>query len=136
MRIAFFLLAIACFAEERTAEQLYGRWKVVAVTTAGPVTAIRGAEASQLVGQFLDLTPASLRFARQTCHPTYRSSAKALSEIAKAYKIDAKSLQLPDPVLSFDADCSEIFVQKPGIIIFAWEGYLFKATKASSHARY
>ncbi len=124
------LLAIACFAVAQRPEQLSGRWRVRAIATAGPVTALSGLQAARLVGQSISFTPHSLHFARQTCRPTYEASKESLAELSQGYKIDAKALKLPDPVTRLDGDCTEIFIRGPGRILFTWEGYFFEAVRS------
>ncbi|MGA7924589.1 MAG: hypothetical protein WCA20_01185 [Candidatus Sulfotelmatobacter sp.] len=129
-RLAVALLAVACFASEQNPNQLYGRWKVTAVSGASPITAMSGAAAARLVGRFLILRPHKLQFAGQTCQPTYDRSQETSAEFVQDYKVDLKTLSLPEPVARFDAGCTAIFVREPDKIIFPWNGYFLEATKA------
>jgi hypothetical protein len=91
-----------------------------------------GGAAAGLVGHVLRMTSDKLQFAGETCNPTYEQSKETLIEIAQDYKIDPGKLDLPDPVLRYDADCTEVFVAEPGRIVFPWKGYFFKATRKLS----
>jgi hypothetical protein len=119
-------------ASAQKPDQLLGRWKVTAVATACPVTAMSGSAAARLVGQPLTLTRHTVHFARQTCRPIYELSKETLAEVSQEYKIDAKALKLPDPVIRVDADCTEVFIREPGKILFTWNGYFLEATRSSA----
>lgn len=119
-------------ANAQTAEQLYGTWRVNRVVNASPVVALSGGAASRLVGQILTLKPNQLQFARQTCQPSYRKSAESLAQITEDYELDAKSLDLPDPVSSFDGQCVQIFPRTQERILFTWKGYFLEAVRSKA----
>jgi len=119
--LALTLSSFACSANAQKADQLYGRWEIVTVAGSSPVTAMSGAAAGRLVGQFLVLTPRSVQFASETCRPTYELLKETSAEFFQNYKVDAKTLNLPDPVTRFDADCTDVFVLGPNEIFFCLE---------------
>ena len=126
------LLSIALLGSAQKPTHLYGEWKVTALATASPVTALGGEAAARLIGQVVSISSDKFKFARKTCHPNYESSKKSLAEIAQDYKVDAKNLKLPDPVLSYDVDCTEVFAPEPRRIVFPWKGYFFEAVKSAA----
>ena len=128
--LALTLFSFACSANAQKADQLYGRWEIVTVAGSSTVTAMSGAEAGRLVGQFLVLTPRSVQFAAETCRPAYEVLKETSAKFFQNYKVDAKTLNLPDPVTRFDADCTDVFVLGPNGIVFTWKGYFLKAKKA------
>lgn len=128
-RLLFAGFAFTCCANSQSPDQLYGRWKVTAVAGASPITAMSGAAADRLVGHLLVLTPHSLRFAKETCHPTYEVSQETSSQFPDDYKIDGKTLKLPDPAIRFSADCTDLFIRAPSEIVFYWDGFFLEAKK-------
>jgi hypothetical protein len=133
------LLTVSLHGAELTPSQLYGRWTVTAIATAGPVTAMSGDEAAHLVGRSVVITPDKFKFAGTSCSASYASSISTPQDVAVDYKVSVSDLGLPDQVQRFDADCTEVLIQSPDTIIFSWEGYLLRAVrspsahKASSH---
>jgi hypothetical protein len=123
------LLAVACFAGEPKADQLYGRWKVVSVAGSSPITAMSGAAMAHLIGKFLVLSPRETRFAGRRCRSTYDVSNETAAEFAGDYKVDAKTLSLNEPLTRVDGGCTDIFVHAPDKIIFTWKGFFLDATK-------
>ncbi len=123
------ILSITFGASAQTAEQLYGKWKVTKVVNASPVVALSGKAADRLNVKNHSLEPNHLRFARQTCQPSYRKSAESSAQITDDYELDSKSLGLPDPAISFDGDCMQIFTLTQEQILFTWKGYFLKAIK-------
>lgn len=128
-RVLCTCILLSCSANGQTAEQLFGRWRVTEVANAGPVTAISGADAERLVGHLLILTPHTVRFANTTCHPSYNVSQETSAEFFEDSKVEAKTMNLPDPVTHFEADCTDIFVVKPDEVIFTWKGLFLQARK-------
>ena len=133
LRFVLTLLFLASFASAQKPDQLYGRWEVMAVVASSPVTAMTGTAAGRLVGQFLVLAPRSVQFAKETCRPTYELFKETATEFLQNYKVDAKTLKLPDPVTRFDAYCTDVFILGPNDIVFTWKGYFLQAKKA--HAK-
>ncbi len=136
MKLAFSLLLVltATLTAGEQASDLYGTWKVVRVETAAPVTAMSGREAAHLVGRKLILGAGKLQFDGQTCQPTYDHSKETWDEILQDYKVDGKQLHVPNPVDKYDGDCTELYVQRAGKIVFYWNGFFFKATKSAPTA--
>lgn len=128
-KIGFILLAAVCCAGEQKSDQLLGRWKVSAIVNFSPVTAMNGATAEHLIGRSLILKPRAAQFAGRTCKATYEENRETALEFFQDYKLDLKTLNLPDPVRRFDGGCTEIFFVVPGKIIFTWKGYFLEATK-------
>jgi hypothetical protein len=125
--VALFVLASMVYGQ--SIEELFGRWKVTAVADASPVTAISSASASRLIGQYLVLKPHSLQFAQRSCKPSYEISQETAADFEQDYKISAKTLKLPTPVVKVDGDCSDMFLREPGRIVFTWKGYFLDASK-------
>ena len=100
------------------------------VAASSPVTAISGNAAGRLVGQYIVLTADSVQFGKETCRPTYELVKETSGEFLQNYKVDAKTLNLPNPVIGFDADCTDVFIARPNEIIFTWKGYFLKAKRA------
>jgi hypothetical protein len=126
-------LALACYGGESVGapEQLYGRWKVTAVIDASPVTAMSGAAADRLIGQYLTVASHKVQFNRQACQATLAVSKVSIQQ---DFKIDAKSLDLPDPATRYDGGCTDIFMRGPGgAIVFTWKGYFLEAVKQPPH---
>jgi len=122
-------LALACRGGESEGgpDQLYGRWKVTAVIDASPVTAMSGAAADRLIGQYLTIAPHRVQFNRQACPATL---AVSKISIQQDFKIDAKGLDLPDPATRYDGGCTDIFMRGAGgAIVFTWKGYFLEAVK-------
>jgi hypothetical protein len=124
------LIAVSAGIAQKT-DSLYGDWRVTAVAGAGPVTAISGGAAARLVGQVLLLKPNSLRFAGESCRPTYETTSESAADFAADYKTDLRSLKLPAPVTRFDADCTDLFISAPNRIVFTWKGFFLEASKAA-----
>lgn len=131
-RVAAVFFALACFASEPAPNQLYGTWKVTAVTGASPITAISGATAARLVGRSLVLGPHKIQFAGRICQTTYDVSNETSDEFVQDYKIAPKIVGLDEPVTRFDAGCTDIFLHATRKIIFTWKGYFLEATKISA----
>ena len=123
------LLVFSCFANEQKPDQLYGHWKVIGVTGASPVTAMNGTAAARLIGRPLILTAPKVLFMREKCKPNYAVSKLSSAEFVQDYRVELKTLNLPDPVTRFDAGCMDIFVAASGKIIFTWKGYFLEAKK-------
>lgn len=123
-------ILFSCWANGQTAEQLFGRWRVTKWVNAGPVTAIN-VEPERLVGHLLILTPHAVRFAGQTCHPqpAYSVSHETSAEFFEDSKVEAKTMNLPDPVTHFETGCTDIFIVKPNEVIFTWGGFFLQARK-------
>ena len=129
------LLTLATMYAGDAPEQLFGRWKVIRVADASPVTAISGVAASRLVGQYLVLNPGSVEFARQNCKAEYHATKESASDFRADYKIDAKSLKLPDPATRFDGGCTDIFPFDSTTILFTWKGFFLEASKAPAGSK-
>src|ERR1700674_752526 len=98
VRLLLALLGASCLASEQAQDPLYGRWKVTTVVASSPVSAMSGAAAARLVGQFLVVTPRTVRFAHRTCRATFDATNETASEFVREYRIDPKILNLPEPV--------------------------------------
>ena len=129
VRLVLTLFFFACFASAQKPDQLYGRWEVRAVAASSPVTAMTGTAAGRLVGQFMVLTSDRVQFATETCHPTYELLKETAAEFLRNYKVDSKTLKLPDPVARFDGDCTDVFILGPNEIVFTWKGYFLQAKR-------
>lgn len=110
---------------------VYGRWKVTAVLDASPVAGMSTDEANRLVGKRLVLSPRAVMFDGRNCPtPPYHSAYVRTSDFfVQEYKLDPKTLALPDRVLRVDAGCTNLFIRNTDTIVFDWKGYFFEAVK-------
>jgi hypothetical protein len=133
-RAAALLLGIVVFTAigvGQKPDSLFGTWTVKGVAGASDITAISGAAAVRLVGHSLVLTRKTVRFERHTCYPTWDVSKESTATISEDYRLSASRLNLPNPALHFDGDCTDIFVRDPETILFTWDGYFLEATRTA-----
>jgi hypothetical protein len=115
----------------QSANWLYGEWTVKSIAGASPVTAMDGAAADAMKGKTIHMEEGKLRFADQDCPATFERSEESADQFQVDYKVDAATLHLPAPAVRFDGGCADIFVLGPERILLAWNGYFFKAERAS-----
>jgi len=53
------------------------------------------------------------------------------AQFLQDYKLDPKTLNLPEPAIRFDLGCMDVFIRTPKEILFTWKGYFLSALKAA-----
>ena len=115
-------------------KQLLGTWKTVKVVTASPIVG-SDPDLDTLAGKYLYVGPKTVRVGRHSCIGPYKPIRESLAEFQEDYKLsqaDVRDLNLPDPVSGYRADCIDIFLPKPGIMIFNLEGFFYRAVRVSN----
>jgi hypothetical protein len=130
--LALTLVNNACLADGQKTKAPYGDWKVTAVASAGPVTAMSGEAAALLVGKILVLKPKTLQFAGRICQPTYGVTEESADDFLEEYRVNLKELNLRQPVIRFEADCTDVFIRDANTILFTWKGYFLEAKKLAT----
>jgi hypothetical protein len=138
--IIFFVLSLTSILgiAQTKEDSLTDTWKVTAVMDSTPTTSFSDAQAKRLLGKQLIITPAAVRFNKETClKPKLTTSTeKTFEYFYDGYRMDPKNLHLPPTVITIHLECEnivqieEFYIQDKNSLIFYHDGgFFYKAVK-------
>lgn len=119
---------------------LLGRWTVIGTAGAQETTSLSNDDVDKLVGTDFVVTAESVQFAGEQCDkPTFKQSRhNTTGFFRREYKLDPRSMRLPDPVTEMAIDCLSpspitfVYVRDKRNIVFFWRGFFLDARRGIS----
>lgn len=131
------LAAPASMAGTDAGSAVLGRWMVTGTAGAQETTSLSSDDVDKLVGTNFVVTPESVQFAGEKCDkPAFKQTRhNTAGFFRREYKLDPRSMRLPDPVTEIAIDClapspiSFVYVRDKRHIVFYWRGFFLDAKK-------
>jgi hypothetical protein len=125
------------WAAQATESAMIGRWTVTGVADAQQTTSLPSDEVDKLMGTTLFVTSESVQFSSERCErPTFKETHHNTPQFfRREYKIDPRSLRLPNPVTEIAINCVEpspiefIYIKDKRHIVFYWRGFFLSAER-------
>lgn len=138
LSISLFLMCGNALADNLD-DNLFGRWRIVAVLGNTPTVSISPAQARKLVGKYVVLNNQNAEFQGEHCvQPQYSDSQeKTFDLFYSGYRSDPDefSERLPETLRAVRIECNqgvslgEVYLFKNGSMVFEWLGYFLKAVR-------
>lgn len=134
------LIASAGMAARDAGSALIGRWTITGTAGAQETTSLSSDDVDKLTGADFVVTPETVQFSDEKCDkPTFKQSRHATAGFfRREYKLDPRSIRLPDPVTEIAIDCSApspisfVYIRDKRHIVFFWRGFFLNAERAIS----
>lgn len=134
------LVAPPGMAETNAGSGLLGRWTVIGTAGAQDTTSLSSDDVDKLVGTDFVVTAESVQFSGEQCDkPTFKQSRhNTTGFFRREYKLDPRSMRLPDPVTEIAIDCLSpspitfVYVRDKRNIVFFWRGFFLNAQRGNS----
>lgn len=126
-----FLANLANASEADINSDIFGQWITVNILDTADIAGMSDSAARKLIGQRLEISPAALKFAGESCKsPSYsRSVREPIKYLREEWHARSGNLGLPNPVITIDAQCTDLFLTGTGRMVFNWNGFFFSAKK-------
>lgn len=134
------LIAPVSMAGRDAGSALIGRWKVTGTAGAQETTSLSSDDVDKLTGADFVVTPESVQFLDEKCDkPAFKQARHDTAGFfRREYKLDPRSMRLPDPVTEIAIDCfapspiSFVYIRDKRHIIFFWRGFFLNAEREIS----
>lgn len=137
------LLALAApvsIAGRDAGSAVLGRWTVTGTAGAQETTSLASDDVDKLIGTNFVVTPEAVQFSGEKCDkPAFKKARhNTAGFFRREYKLDPRSMRLPDPVTEIAIDClapspiSFVYVRDKRHIVFFWRGFFLNAERRIS----
>ena len=111
--------------------EVIGDWRFTSVLDNVEITSIDDAEAKKLLGRVMKIRKEGTRFGDQKCGAPSLEAERVEPHmyVRREARIDAKNLQLPNPVDVVDIGCTHVFIKQRNRAVIFWDGFFFAAKK-------
>lgn len=131
------LTAPVSMAGRDAGSALIGRWTVTGTAGAQETTSLSSDDVDKLTGANFVVTPESVQFSDEKCDkPTFKQARhKTAGFFRREYKLDPRSMRLPDPVTEIAIHClapspiSFVYIRDKRHIVFFWRGFFLNAER-------
>lgn len=116
---------------------LIGHWKVTGAADAQETTSLSSDDVDKLAGTEIVFTPETVQFSNEVCaKPSFKLARQSTNGFfRREYKMDPKSLRLPDVVTEVEVNCqapspiSFFYFRDRRHIVFYWKGFFLNAER-------
>lgn len=134
------LIASVSVAGRDAGLTLIGRWTVTGTAGAQETTSLSSDDVDKLTGADFVVTPESVQFSDEKCDkPAFKQARHDTAGFfRREYKLDPRSIRLPDPVTEIAIDClapspiSFVYIRDERHIVFFWRGFFLNAERKIS----